>query len=227
MKFVRTPTVTAVSVLMTLLSAQAQAQDDAGSGGSLKPVTVSAGRNQLQLDESNSAGTRLGLSAWETTATVQSVSQDEMQARGLRTAKEVFADIPGAVSGNVPGNPATLMMRGFSGNAVSILQDGVRISTSTVVQRDTNTWHFERIEVIKGPASVLHGEGALGGVINKVTRKPTFDGNHVDALLSAGLSVFLCVRRLVNWFLAVDLSGPCQAAGGPPGWPMDPWLSPS
>ncbi|WP_325341235.1 sensor histidine kinase, partial [Xylophilus sp.] len=45
--------------------------------------------------------------------------------------------------------------------------------------------------------------------------------------VKVGLSVFLCVRRLVNWFLAVDLSGPCQAAGGPPGWPMDPWLSPS
>ena len=56
----------------------------------------------------------------------------------------------------LPGNPAVVTLRGFSGGAVSILQDGVRISTSTVVQRDTNVWHFDRIEVIKGPASVLY-----------------------------------------------------------------------
>ena len=110
----------------------------------------------------------------------------DLQVRGLRTAREAFADIPGVIAGNVPGNPAAVMMRGFSGNAVSILQDGVRVSTSTVVQRDTNTWHFDRIEVLKGPASVLYGEGALAGVINKVTRKPTLDGTHVDALASYG-----------------------------------------
>lgn len=139
-----------------------------------------------KLSEPSATASRLDLSLRETPATVQAISQEEMQFKGLRTAREAFADIPGAIAGNVPGNPAAVMMRGFSGSAVSILQDGVRVSTSTVVQRDTNTWHFERIEVIKGPASVLFGEGALGGVINKVTRKPSFDGNHGEVLLGLG-----------------------------------------
>jgi iron complex outermembrane receptor protein len=77
-------------------------------------------------------------------------------------------------------------MRGFTGSVIAILQDGIPVSTSTVVQRDTNSWHFESIEVIKGPASVLQGAGALGGIINKVTRKPSFDGTHLDGLLSYG-----------------------------------------
>ena len=55
-----------------------------------------------------------------------------------------------------------------------------------MVQRDTNVWHFDRIEVIKGPASVLYGEGALAGVINKVTRRPVIGERHVDTLLSVG-----------------------------------------
>jgi iron complex outermembrane receptor protein len=77
-------------------------------------------------------------------------------------------------------------LRGFAGNTVSILQDGVRVSASTVVQRDTNNWHYDRVEVLKGPASVLYGEGALAGVINKVTRKPVIGERRLDALLSVG-----------------------------------------
>ncbi len=152
----------------------------------LDAVQVRGARDRLSLDQPSGTASRMNLSVRETPATVQTLTQEEIQFKGLRTAREAFAEIPGAIAGNVPGNPAVVMMRGFSGSAVSILQDGVRVSTSTVVQRDTNTWHFDRIEVIKGPASVLFGEGALAGAINKVTRKPDLEGNHFDALASYG-----------------------------------------
>ena len=170
----------------TLLLPAAALADDAPTSEPLGRVEVVGARDRLKLDDTPAAASRLGLTARETPATVQTLTQEDLQVRGLRTAREAFADIPGAIAGNVPGNPAAVMMRGFSGNAVSILQDGVRVSTSTIVQRDTNSWHFDRIEVIKGPASVLFGEGALAGAINKVTRKPTLDGMHVDALASDG-----------------------------------------
>ncbi len=160
--------------------ALAQEQDEPGA------IIVTGQRDQLKLEQESDTGSRLGLTIMETPASVETLTQADLQFRGLRTAREAFADVPGAIAGNVPGNPAVVSMRGFAGNVVSILQDGVRISSSTVVQRDTNTWHFDRIEVIKGPASVLFGEGALGGVINKVTRKPVLDGNHMDGLLSYG-----------------------------------------
>ncbi|MDP2000655.1 MAG: TonB-dependent receptor plug domain-containing protein, partial [Rhodoferax sp.] len=175
---------TTISVAVLLLATPAFAQE--ADVSSLRAVVVTGTRDRLQLNEQSSTGSRLDLTGRETPATVQTITQSEIQFKGLRTAREAFAGIPGVISGNVPGNPAAVMMRGFSGNAVSILQDGVRVATSTVVQRDTNTWHFDRIEVIKGPASVLYGEGALGGVINKVTRKPTFNGQEFDALFSYG-----------------------------------------
>ncbi len=153
---------------------------------------------QPKLDRKSDTGSRLGLSVRETPATIETLTQDAMQARGLRTAREAFDGVVGAVAGNVPGNPAVVTLRGFSGSAVSILQDGVRVSTSTVVQRDTNLWHFEKIEVIKGPASVLYGEGALAGVINKVTRKPMLDGDHLDGLLSVGSFDTLTAASGVN-----------------------------
>jgi iron complex outermembrane receptor protein len=170
-----------ILALATCLLAQPVLAAEAGPA-----IVVTGQRDALQLDHTSDTGSRLGLTVMETPATVETLTQADIQFRGLRTARETFADIPGAISGNVPGNPAAVMMRGFSGDVVSILQDGVRVSTSTVVQRDTNVWHYDRIEVIKGPASVLFGEGALAGVINKVTRKPQFDGDHMDGLLSYG-----------------------------------------
>ena len=149
-------------------------------------IVVTGQRDPLKLDDQAQASSRLGLSIRETPASVEVLTQDDLQVRGLRTARETFNDVVGAISGNVPGNPAVVSLRGFAGNTVSILQDGVRISTSTVVQRDSNNWHYDRIEVLKGPASVLYGEGALAGVINKVTRKPVLGERHLDTLLSVG-----------------------------------------
>lgn len=172
----------AAFILTFPLSAPASAED----ADRADPIIVSAQRDKLRLDSESDTGSRLGLSVRETPATIETLTQADLQIQGLRTSREAFNAVVGAISGNVPGNPAVVGLRGFSGGAVSILQDGVRVSTSTMVTRDTNTWHFEKIEVIKGPASVLYGEGALAGVINKVTRKPVFDGDHMDGLLSFG-----------------------------------------
>lgn len=174
----------------------------AGEAAEGDVIIVTGQRDELKLNQKSGTASRLDLSIMETPASVETIDQADMQFRGLRTAREAFADVPGAIAGNVPGNPAVVTMRGFAGNVVSILQDGVRISASTVVQRDTNVWHFDRIEVIKGPASVLFGEGALGGVINKVTRKPEFNGNHMDGLLSYGSFNTLTAAGGVNYQLS-------------------------
>ena len=143
-------------------------------------------QDPLHLDEQNTTGSRLGLTARETPATVEVKTQQDMQVKGLRTTKEVFSDINGATVGNVPGNPAVLTMRGFSGSAINVMQDGVRVASSTLVTRDVDTWNYERVEVLKGPSSVLSGEGALGGAVNMITRKASLDGQHVDGMFSAG-----------------------------------------
>jgi len=173
------------SCLMLAVPAGAQTRDT-GGGRPEAAIVVTGQRDPLKLDDRAQAGSRLGLSIRETPASVEVLTQDDLQVRGLRTARETFNDVVGAVAGNVPGNPAVVSLRGFSGNTVSILQDGVRISTSTVVQRDTNSWHYDRVEVLKGPASVLYGEGALAGVVNKVTRRPVPNERRLDTLLSVG-----------------------------------------
>lgn len=169
-------------------------------------IIVTGQRMAPKLDQPTTTASRLGLSLRETPATVEVLTQKDLQVRGLRTSREAFGDVVGAVAGNVPGNPAVVSMRGFAGNTVSILQDGVRVSSSTMVTRDSNSWHFDRIEVIKGPASVLVGEGALAGVINKVTRKPSLDDTHVDAMVSYGSFDSLTLAGGINVKLSEDVA---------------------
>jgi iron complex outermembrane receptor protein len=145
-------TIFLASASIVAFSGAAHASDNDHATDKKSEIVVTGQRDQLKLDRKSDTASRLGLSVRETPATVETLTQADMQVQGLRTAREAFNSVVGAIAGNVPGNPAVVTLRGFSGGAVSILQDGVRISTSTVVQRDINVWHFDRIEVIKGTA---------------------------------------------------------------------------
>ncbi|UAK26478.1 TonB-dependent siderophore receptor [Sphingomonas nostoxanthinifaciens] len=173
----------AVAATLPFSVAQAQLPSWTPSTGD---IIVTGKFEALHLDDQAEAGSRLGLSLREIPASVEVLTQDQLQLRGLRTAREAFSDITGAIAGNVPGNPATVTLRGFSGNAVTVLFDGVRAGSSTIVARDIDMWNYERVEAIKGPASVLDGEGALAGAINLVTKKPTLGRRFGDILASYG-----------------------------------------
>ncbi|MET0362413.1 MAG: TonB-dependent receptor [Sphingobium sp.] len=140
---------------------------------------------QRKLDEKADVGSRLGLSIRETPATVDIVTQQDFQLQGVRTAIEAMNAAPGVASGNLPGSIGSVSMRGFH-RAVNYLYDGVRMANSDAAVRNWDSWSFERIEVIKGPASVTSGEGALAGAINFVPRHARLDGTSGEMLASYG-----------------------------------------
>lgn len=128
---------------------------------------------------------RLGLSVRETPATVDVLTQEDFQLQGIRSSIEAMNSAPGVASGNLPGSIGSVSMRGFH-RAVNYLYDGVRMPNSDAGMRNWDAWSFERIEVIKGPASVTSGEGALAGAINFVPRRPHTEGLHGSLLASRG-----------------------------------------
>ncbi|NUF15963.1 TonB-dependent receptor [Acinetobacter lactucae] len=182
------------------------ASDDLQQTVQLPTLVIEAQKDldtqSLHLKQVNTTGSRLGLTSQETPATVQIITQKEMQERGVRTVKEAFGNVTGATVGNVPGNPAVLTMRGFSGNTNTVLQDGVRIGASTFVTRDLDVWKYEKIEVLKGPSSVLFGEGALGGAVNLVTKKPNLEHSTLEGMLNYGS--FNTVRAAIGGNLPLN-----------------------
>jgi len=170
-------------------------------------IVTGVADRQLLLDAKTPTGSRLGLSVRETPAIVDILSQALMQERGLRTTVEALNATPGATAGQLASSPGQMSMRGFSGGAISLLHDGVRQSNSALIIRNMDSWSFERIEVLKGPAGVLYGEGSLAGAVNLVPKKPKFGGDAYA--VTAGYGGFETARvgvdanRVVNDKVAV------------------------
>ena len=167
-------------------AAQAQGADTAAAGTSADILVV--GRSDV-LTLPTFTGSRLGLTPLETPASIAMVAGDEIRARGDLSVVDAVTRAPGFSSVANLGNGGTaLAARGFSGQG-SVLQlvDGVRLfPVAGTITFPTDPWNVDRIEVLSGPTSVLYGQGALGGAINILTKKPSSDRTELDGELSYG-----------------------------------------
>ncbi|PAW55756.1 TonB-dependent siderophore receptor [Pseudomonas moraviensis] len=152
-----------------------------------QPLTLPAGTiTAPALDEENvslttptTAGSRLNLTAMETPASVESLSGEQVRARGDRSVQDAVSRSTGISRTGTPGDGGTsLQARGFTGqSSVMQLYDGNRMYTGMgTVTFPVDTWSVQRVDVLRGPASVLYGEGATGAVVNVIPKKP-FEGD--------------------------------------------------
>jgi iron complex outermembrane recepter protein len=149
-------------------------------------VIVTARPTAMALDRPAPAANRLGLTHREIPATLDVLTQQRMQTEGLRTSVEAFNAAPGVNGGTLPGSVGVTSMRGFTSTAIAYLFDGVRVTGSNSAIRNFDTFNFERVEVLKGPASVLYGEGALAGAVNLVPKRAYIGETGGEGLISVG-----------------------------------------
>jgi len=143
-------------------------------------------RVAADFGETHATGSRLGLRREEIPASVDIVTQDVIQARGADTASTALRHTTGLTSSLRPGASAVFSSRGFIENSIGVLFNGVRVQSSTVTMRNYDAFNFERVEIVRGPASVMFGEGLAAGAINFIRREPAPGRARVDALLEAG-----------------------------------------
>jgi len=134
----------------------------------LSEVVISSVRNL-----SFSAVNKINVPLRDMPVTTSTVTVKTIEQRGADDLGEAMKNTTGVRANNTYGGFQHFTIRGFS-NFV-LLVDGVRderhnISTSAP---NTNLANVESIEVLKGPASVLFGHSALGGIINIVRKRPT------------------------------------------------------
>ena len=114
-----------------------------------------------------------------------------IEDRGLRTTTDVAKAATGVIGGDAPGAPAIFSMRGFAGDQINTLYNGIWIGPSTMTGRPMDTANLERVEILKGPASLLSGIGATGGAVNYVTKAP-----HTGPIVNEAFAWFQFVQRL-------------------------------
>jgi len=131
-----------------------------------------AASTPLNTNAVTDVGSRLGITARQMPATVEVIDQRMMQDLGIRTTTDIAKAAVGVTGGDAPGAPAIFSMRGFTGDQLSTLYNGIPIGPSTMTGRPMDTATLQQVEIIKGPDSLVAGLGATGGAINYVTKAP-------------------------------------------------------
>ena len=152
-------------------------------------VVVGQGIGSLRLSAGNGAGGRLGLSAFQTPASVDLITKEELAAKGDYEVLQAITRSNGISSTASPGNGGTAVSsRGFNGhNTTLVTYDGTRLYiTAGTVTFPADTWTLDRVEVLRGAGSVINGVGALGTTINYIPKAPQFGSGGFDAQLGAG-----------------------------------------
>jgi len=104
----------------------------------------------------------------ELPASVSVVTQNMVRDQQLLRVDDVLRDISGAVKQNDQLRPDAFVLRGFEVRSRDYRKNGMLDPTYT--PRDLA--NVERIEILKGPSSVLYGAGQPSGTVNLITKKP-------------------------------------------------------
>lgn len=122
--------------------------------------------------------TRVPTLAERIPAGVTVIDRAAIESRGYTTLADALAAVPGLriVQSGGPGGNASVFIRGAESRHTLVLRDGLQVNDPS---DPGGAYNFgvdtledvERIEVVRGPMSGLYGSGAIGGVINLITRK--------------------------------------------------------
>lgn len=143
----------------------------------LPEVKVQSGREAAGYNAPTAtSATKIEAPLRDIPQTVNVVSQELLRDQGARSMQDALKNVPGVGLSTGDGQRDQVSIRGFTAIADQFI-DGLR--DDALYFRDLS--NIERIEVIKGPASVLYGRGSSGGLINRITKKPGENVGEVTA----------------------------------------------
>lgn len=138
------------------------------------PISAQS-RDTVHLSPLVVTATRIPTPADVVPAAVTILSGDSLRARGIRTVAQALRLVPGAavVTTSGFGSQTSLFLRGGESDFVKVLVDGVPQNAPGGAYDFSHltTDNVDRIEVVRGPASVLYGSDAVTGVIQVFTRR--------------------------------------------------------
>src|SRR3990172_7595504 len=123
----------------------------------LEPVVVTATKVETPQE-------RLG-------ASVTVITEEELRTYNYTRIEDALRTVPGVEiqrSGSL-GKTTSIRIRGTDSSQLQVLVDGMRVKSPTLGSLDLSELSLdaiERIEVVRGPQSTLHGADAIGGVGN-------------------------------------------------------------
>lgn len=195
----RTATLPFLAACSALVSPAALLAQSASSSQGWTPDIIVTANSPTSYVSADASVVRMPVPLIETPQSIQVLTSQLLREQDRATLADALRNVSGAVpalpSEAVLANP---IIRGFE---AEVFVDGLIGYGDTAVIDPSSLWAVERIEVAKGPTSVLFGGGTgapLGGLINLVTRTPE-DGLKARAELRAGSFGLVQGRGDLNW----------------------------
>ncbi len=120
-------------------------------------------------------GNPLGVASDELVTPVYVLNGKDLANKREMTLGDTLRDLPGINASDFGPNASRPIIRGLDGDRIRVLQNGIGIMDASAFSPDhavaADPFIAEQIEVIRGPASVLYGAGAIGGVVNMIDHR--------------------------------------------------------
>jgi len=205
----RTAIAHAAFLMVCSTCAQAQTATPPAAEATLAPVTVQSGAERENPTAPVSgfvakralSATKTDTPLLETPQAISVVTRDQMEAQGVQTLRQVTAYTAGAVSNYFDSRVDSFSARGAN---VSQYQDGLLRTYGTYNSSRPDPYTLERVEFLRGPTSVLYGQGSVGGVLNLTSKRP-----QAETAREVQVQVGSHARKQI----AADLTGALDANG--------------
>ncbi|WP_261883155.1 TonB-dependent siderophore receptor [Vibrio pelagius] len=140
------------------------------------------------VGEKSQTATKTTLALHETPRAVSVVTREQMDDRASISISDALQYTPG-IQTNYYGEDNKqdwFVVRGFQQAGTGLYQDGTRLYSAGFYSWQIDPFGLERVEVLRGPASVLYGQNPPGGLINVVSKRPQFDGGSGQVGIDVG-----------------------------------------
>lgn len=162
---VRLLATTAIALLLAVPAQAADAENESNSSIIVNGVRVNDGYAPQET-----GAMKVPVALKDLPQSVSVVPAEVLRDQRALSVQDALKNVPGVSFSHGDGQRDQVTIRGFTAIADQYV-DGFR--DDGLYFRDLS--NVERIEVVKGPAAVLYGRGSSGGLINRVTKKPTID----------------------------------------------------
>lgn len=121
------------------------------------------------------------VTTFEAFNSITSLDAVELARNMGTTVADVLARAPGVAKRSFGAGSSRPVIRGFDGDRVLVMQDGVRTGDLSSQSADhgvsIDPGSLQRLEVVRGPATLVYGSNAIGGVVNAITPQDAFRTN--------------------------------------------------
>ncbi|WP_162950335.1 TonB-dependent siderophore receptor [Rhizobium jaguaris] len=203
-----------VAVATMALGSQAVAQENPTE---LKPLVVQSGQDNGETSgtapvkgyvaKKTTTGSKADMPITEVPQSVSVIGRQEMNDRGITNkVDEALRYTPGVTTqpfGN-DGDTDWFYIRGFDATQTGVFMNGLTLYSYGFGGFQIDPFMLERVEVLKGPSSVIYGGANPGGLVNMVRKEPTDDPYYYTEI---------GINNLGNAFLGFDFSDKLSADG--------------